>query len=284
MSDVPTASPSEPLPASGPPAGPPTRPWTILGRLSKAVREQNWFAVALELGIVVLGVVIGFQVTAWGQARSDAAREQTYLRQLAADLLATQQVVARVDSVQALPDRATKQLLRAFYASEAPPVDSASKWLLQSYEFDVARPVLGTAQALVSTGDLNLLRNDSLRSAITAYIDRNEWAVRHQESFQDLGFTSTQALHRTFDFASTLIAIPPAVLDSSSRAKPTLFYPIDLDRPPQPLDVDRFFRDDAARAFLLEINVYQYNQMNLRRQMRDLAIALDRQIQAELDR
>ncbi len=34
------------------------RPWTILGRLSKAMREQSWFAVALELAIVVLGVPV----------------------------------------------------------------------------------------------------------------------------------------------------------------------------------------------------------------------------------
>lgn len=35
---------------------PPKRPWTILRRLSKAVREQHWFAVVLELAIVVLGM------------------------------------------------------------------------------------------------------------------------------------------------------------------------------------------------------------------------------------
>jgi len=36
----------------------------ILQNLSKAVREQNWFAVFLEFVIVIAGVVIGFQITA----------------------------------------------------------------------------------------------------------------------------------------------------------------------------------------------------------------------------
>jgi len=36
----------------------------ILSRISRAVREQNWFAVVLEFVIVIAGVVIGFQVTA----------------------------------------------------------------------------------------------------------------------------------------------------------------------------------------------------------------------------
>lgn len=42
----------------------------ILDRLTQAVREQNWFAVVLEVCIVVLGVVLGFQVTAWGDERA----------------------------------------------------------------------------------------------------------------------------------------------------------------------------------------------------------------------
>ncbi|MEE2525929.1 hypothetical protein V0U79_06090 [Hyphobacterium sp. HN65] len=47
----------------------------ILARLSKAFREQNWFAVALEFVIVIAGVVIGFQITAWNTERSDRDRE-----------------------------------------------------------------------------------------------------------------------------------------------------------------------------------------------------------------
>lgn len=41
----------------------------ILQNLSKAVREQNWFAVVLEFVIVIAGVVIGFQINAWNERR-----------------------------------------------------------------------------------------------------------------------------------------------------------------------------------------------------------------------
>lgn len=54
------------------------RAHTILGRLGHGVREQNGFAVGLELVIVVVGVVIGFEVTAWGQTRADSAKAQVY--------------------------------------------------------------------------------------------------------------------------------------------------------------------------------------------------------------
>ena len=41
----------------------------ILARLSSAIREQNRCAVVLEFVIVIAGVVIGFQVTAWNAER-----------------------------------------------------------------------------------------------------------------------------------------------------------------------------------------------------------------------
>ena len=41
----------------------------ILDRLSRAFRQQNWFAVAIETLIVIVGVVVGFQITAWGNER-----------------------------------------------------------------------------------------------------------------------------------------------------------------------------------------------------------------------
>ena len=86
MSDVPTPSASRPRPA--PTAAPPTRARTFLGRLADAVREQNWFAIALEIVIVVLGVVIGFQVTAWGAERATRAQERELLRGLRSEFAA----------------------------------------------------------------------------------------------------------------------------------------------------------------------------------------------------
>ncbi len=41
----------------------------ILARISSAIRAQNWFAVALEFVIVIAGVAIGFQTTAWNAER-----------------------------------------------------------------------------------------------------------------------------------------------------------------------------------------------------------------------
>ena len=57
----------------------------LLQRLSRHVREQNWFAVALGFVIVITGVVLGFQITAWNEDRREDAREQLIIDRLARD-------------------------------------------------------------------------------------------------------------------------------------------------------------------------------------------------------
>ena len=83
------SSPDQVAPPTEPgSAGPKKRPWNILGRLAAAVREQNWFAVALEVIIVVLGVFIGIQVSNWNAARVDRSEERVLLTELRESLIA----------------------------------------------------------------------------------------------------------------------------------------------------------------------------------------------------
>jgi len=43
----------------------------ILRRLAQHVKDQNWFAVALDFVIVVTGILIAFQITNWKTGRED---------------------------------------------------------------------------------------------------------------------------------------------------------------------------------------------------------------------
>jgi len=54
----------------------------ILQSITKAIREQNYYAVALEFVIVIAGVVIGFQINAWNSERESAARAATLIERL----------------------------------------------------------------------------------------------------------------------------------------------------------------------------------------------------------
>ena len=43
----------------------------ILRRLTQHVKDQNWFAVALDFFIVLAGILIAFQITNWNEAKSE---------------------------------------------------------------------------------------------------------------------------------------------------------------------------------------------------------------------
>jgi len=57
-----------------------------LRSLTKHIREQNWFAVALDFFIVVVGILIAFQITNWGSERTLDAKERELLIELKNDI------------------------------------------------------------------------------------------------------------------------------------------------------------------------------------------------------
>ncbi|MDX1418533.1 MAG: hypothetical protein R3181_01085 [Rubricoccaceae bacterium] len=169
MTDPPTPAAPEPPPDD--PAPRPKRPWTILDRLAQAVREQNWFAVALEVCIVIVGVVIGFQITAWGNERADRERERVYLTQLAEDLRETERIVAQRDvRMESTTHHSLDELYLSFGQPQRPPRDSVVRWLRGIGYTAAPNPVLGTTEALVTSGDIGKVRDDSLRTAVVRYL------------------------------------------------------------------------------------------------------------------
>ena len=58
----------------------------ILRRITKNVKDQNWFAVALDFFIVVVGILIAFQISNWSESRGERHREAQILREIATDL------------------------------------------------------------------------------------------------------------------------------------------------------------------------------------------------------
>lgn len=60
----------------------------LLRRVTKHVKDQNWFAVGLDFVIVVVGVFIGIQVANWNDAQGDRQSETIILQNIANDIRA----------------------------------------------------------------------------------------------------------------------------------------------------------------------------------------------------
>lgn len=58
----------------------------ILARLSKAIQQQNWFTVIIEILIVMIGIFLGLQVTQWNKESVNHAEFLQALNRLEAEV------------------------------------------------------------------------------------------------------------------------------------------------------------------------------------------------------
>ena len=148
----------------------------ILRPLAEAIRDQSWFTVAIEVLIVVVGIIIGLQVDGWNETRKDRIIERRYLERLSEEL------VQDIDEMQygvelANTRRAMGELL--LRSLEDPSVARANptKFITAieqaGYTF---LPAINdsTFEEIQFAGHLGLIQNEHLRRSIAAY-----WVSRY---------------------------------------------------------------------------------------------------------
>ncbi len=257
----------------------------ILSRLKNAIREQNWFAVVLEIIIVVLGVVIGFQITAWGNDRADRSMEQMYLHQLASDLETTQAHLAQLDAALAPSDRAAERLFQSFREVDTLPTDSILVLISEAAVVNQARPVLAIIEALIATGDLSLVRDDSLRIAIPAYLEKQLMMIEIEDvargsawkALEDLiGFVDlTEANAIRVAHGGILSVRGPGVVAPDSVAEGVH---------PFPFDAARFRSNREAYDAVWRVDHMKIQSRWIRGSMAELARELHERVETELNR
>ena len=156
----------------------------ILRRFMKHITDQNWFAVGLDVLVVITGIFLGMQVTEWNQDRKDRLEEQKYLERLFVDMdgaisdfysnldwdrdrLISQQLI--LDSLRSgvlrEEDRETFETGLAYVGIHNP---IRRRW--------------GTVDELKSTGKLSLITDIGLRdmiAAVEAQYERNLYIITY---------------------------------------------------------------------------------------------------------
>ena len=143
----------------------------ILRRVMKHVRDQNWFAVGLDFLIVVTGVFIGIQVANWNETRLEDQRARDFLVRLAGDL---EQELVSIDQRLDYVGRSIEYGGQALAWAESGTLAEGSAWQTVVAFFQASRilpysPVDITYQEMRSAGELGLVRDSELRSALTEY-------------------------------------------------------------------------------------------------------------------
>ncbi|EED30837.1 conserved hypothetical protein [gamma proteobacterium NOR5-3] len=140
----------------------------LLRRVTKHVRNQNWFAVALDFVIVVVGVFIGIQVANWNEAQADRRLGRYYLDRLVVDLtddleMSTQTVAYYKQVLESV--KRTETLLLQENPDEKAIVAAAYR----ATEASGAAVTSATWDQIVSSGHIGLLRDSSLENSLANY-------------------------------------------------------------------------------------------------------------------
>jgi hypothetical protein len=178
----------------------------ILANLSRAIREQNYYAVVLEFVIVLAGVVIGFQVSVWAQTRAERERETLLLNRLDADFSDLSDRAA--DGVAQCETGRENALALSALLADAPSQDRAE--LARAVTLSIGTPVpvgrSATYVELLASGEMALIRSEPLRSAL---VDFDEQVRRHELAYGGLSNLVTQNSSILLETAS-LAASPSA--------------------------------------------------------------------------
>ena len=206
----------------------------IVRRIGEHVRAHNWFAVAIDFAIVVVGVFIGIEVANWNQDRQARAEERRYYVQIRDDLaddVRTMQVAIR----RSQRNDAAAELALGALAGQVPEDVSNGQVAVAFHRAGfLYLPLVsrGTYDELVSTGNLGLLRNRKLKDAIVEYYaamqELRQWDQLLRDQQKEYWGAAAGVLPRPVLQASMADQLPQvsqatlATIVSEARSRPRL--------------------------------------------------------------
>ncbi|MEO5578412.1 MAG: hypothetical protein ABIR25_05100 [Sphingomicrobium sp.] len=125
----------------------------VVRRLHEHVATHNWFAVAVDLAIVMLGVFLGLQANNWNQARVARADAAAYRAQIIENLRVNE---ADIGVRIGYYGQVRKHALAALAAIETPGAVKEEAFIVDSYQATQVwqRPLVQTAYDEMSSAGL----------------------------------------------------------------------------------------------------------------------------------
>lgn len=133
-------------------------------------QSVNW--LFLEGTAIVISILLAFSIDAWWQNRTDLIREQQYLAQLLSDAKENKKRLGEALLLEHEQQRSTKAILEALRSGVPLSIDSTRRWTTIDPGFmwySDPRLLDGTISSLMSSGDINLIRDLTVRLAAIDY-------------------------------------------------------------------------------------------------------------------
>jgi hypothetical protein len=183
----------------------------ILSRVIEHVRAQNWTAILLDFVIVVTGVFIGIQVSNWNAARLDDARAREFVNRLTGDFEAIDQRLQASISVFEQSLDAIDLVYQRVENGNPPETAAEDAQFAEALRNTTTSRVPAWSSAtfleMQSAGELGLLTNPALRSALIEYDQQSEISEKGWTLLTDRQLAYLDPIYDAVRFAPDLAAV-----------------------------------------------------------------------------
>jgi hypothetical protein len=212
---------------------------------------QGFKTASREFVTIVAGVLCALAAQAWWQGREDHSREREYLRQLLSETEANQARLEDAIRRDSIAGESLERLSEALFGDDPlPAAATLTEWIsdgawASNAEF---QPLSGTFTALVSSGDLRLIRTDSLRALLVGYSAHLAHAESQLRLFVEQSFGSPNQM------AVALPFLPRLFFDADSFAAP---------------DYGALRRSIEAQGWFFALSIAKANRLSRLRRLRE---------------
>ena len=175
---------------------------SVLKRIARYIRNHDWFAVGIEILVVVIGLLLAFQLDDWRQGLAERKQERGYVDRLISDVRTDLPDIEHAIALGRMRLELSDFLIRV---SAEPEAASAMPILFMgaiSQAGFTYTPELTshTFDNLRATGDLRLIRDEPLKEALFDYygFDASE------RQFRPLQFATE---HRHFELGAGILSL-----------------------------------------------------------------------------
>lgn len=216
----------------------------ILRRFMKHVTDQNWFAVGLDVIVVIVGIFLGLQVQEWNEQRGERLKEKVFIDRLHLEVMnglgyrdknirsvifgeQLQEIQKHlIDIMDVWSGIKEKDLLNKEHCTA----------IMASHIYVDPTITLPTMTELISSGQISLLRNENFKRAFSEYSLASETQMTLVDHFNSVSLV----LHRKYP---DLIALDPKMGAS---------VVLDLDNVAHQCDFEKMERNVAFKNDLID--------------------------------
>lgn len=139
----------------------------------------------IEIGIVVIGLLIGLQINNWNEARVEKQAEYKFLERLHAEIMATQDDLSGFSKIVETRASELKAAAGVVFGSdqEVEPTGGKCVAMFLSHAYNFPPTDLPTISEILSSGQFNVISDDALRASLSRMGQINARAEKTSDLF-----------------------------------------------------------------------------------------------------